>query len=74
MIVFSRLVLEYYYRFITFLGTNYKNSLMIDIKGNIDEPHLLERLDIRVPGSTRFEGLFYLPVNHTNFANNSTLI
>jgi len=47
---------------------------MIDIEGNIDAIHFLERHDIRIPGSTRVEGLFYLPVNHTNFANNSTLI
>jgi len=47
---------------------------MIDIEGNIDALHLLERLDIRIPDSTRVEKLFYLPVNHINFANNSTLI
>jgi len=44
------------------------------IEGNTDVPRLLERLNIRVTSNTKFKGLFYQPVNHTNFANNSSLI
>ena len=49
---------------------NFINGL---IDGTIDATRLFERLDICVPRRTRrFQGLFYLPVNRSNFANNSS--
>jgi hypothetical protein len=50
---------------------NFINRL---IEGAIDAPRLLERFDIRILEYTRFQDLFYLPVNSFNFANNSPLV
>lgn len=36
------------------------------IKGHIDAPYLLERHCIRVPGNTKLQGSFYLPVSRIN--------
>jgi len=39
----------------------------------IDAPRLLERLNIRVPSSTRLQRIFYLPSSHSNFAKYAPL-
>jgi len=44
------------------------------IEGNTDAIRSLKQFNIRVPSNTKFKGLFYQPINHTNFFNNFSLI
>jgi hypothetical protein len=53
---------------------SYCNLINGLIEGTIDAPRLLDRLDICIPGCTRFHGLFYLPVNRSHFTNNFPLV